>query len=694
MKVRGLFQACISTFAGVFLLAAAAIAVDDWQQYQTNLRAKALTEAVGATARVSELFALERGSTNAALIAANALDDGAQARLNTQMQATMAALEASLAAVDAAPRTLAEGASDKLTAVKTAIESLRQRAAANLSRPKAERDAATLSQYVSQSVAVLDQLSQPLDILERGVKKASPEVAPFVAMARLNMDIRSIAGNKGVAFTQIVSTNALPTDKAATALSETQGRLKEAWRQLDVQIATAGNPELLAKAMADANRLYLQDSERLYGTVVTNIATTGASALNIGEFRTQQTVMLQEILKVRDAAIAQAVAIADAGAAEAWHRLTAASVAIIVALVFLAGMTRHFLRRVIDPLVDISVTLSRMAEGVRDIPARYHERSDEIGEIARNVKVLNDGLVGADAMAAQQEGLKKLAAQERQTALANVARAFESSVKGVVEEVGAAAAQMQQDSRAMTGIADESSRRATTVASAAEQASANVQTVAAASEQLTSSIYEIARQVAQASTITAAAVAQSTSTGSIVAGLVESAGRISEVVTLINDIAGRTNLLALNATIEAARAGEAGKGFAVVANEVKILATQTSRATGEIQSQVQAVQEVARQSIAAIEEIASTITDISHISATVASAVEEQLAATQEIARNVEQAARGTEQVSTNIVSVNESATQVGRMAGQVSGASDHLSAQSGMLTTEVDKFLAGIRAG
>jgi methyl-accepting chemotaxis protein len=171
------------------------------------------------------------------------------------------------------------------------------------------------------------------------------------------------------------------------------------------------------------------------------------------------------------------------------------------------------------------------------------------------------------------------------------------------------------------------------------------------------------------------------------------AGRIGEVVTLINDIAGQTNLLALNATIEAARAGEAGKGFAVVAQEVKNLANQTARATGEISAQIGAVQEETRDTVAAIEDIISVIGEISDISTTIASAVEEQGASTREIARNVQQAAQGTQQVNNNIGGVTEAAASTGAASNQVLDSASQLSAQAEAMREEVERFLANVRA-
>jgi len=175
--------------------------------------------------------------------------------------------------------------------------------------------------------------------------------------------------------------------------------------------------------------------------------------------------------------------------------------------------------------------------------------------------------------------------------------------------------------------------------------------------------------------------------------LAEAAQKIGDVVALIIDIADQTNLLALNATIEAARAGDAGKGFAVVASEVKNLANQTAKATDEIGAQIAGVQTSTQEAVSAIEAIVKTISKIDEISSSIASAVEEQGAATQEIARNVEQAAAGTQEVSSNIGGVSQAANDTGAAATQIQSTAEDLSKQSETLRAEVDRFLANVRA-
>ncbi len=175
--------------------------------------------------------------------------------------------------------------------------------------------------------------------------------------------------------------------------------------------------------------------------------------------------------------------------------------------------------------------------------------------------------------------------------------------------------------------------------------------------------------------------------------LSQSAGRIGDVVKLITAVAEQTNLLALNATIEAARAGDAGRGFAVVAQEVKMLAGQTAKATSEISTQIAGMQAATQVSVTAIKEIGSTIGRISEIATAIASAVEEQGAATQEISRNVQQAAKGAGEVASNIVEVSRGAGETGSASSQVLSSAQALSTQGNRLKAELGKFLGNIRS-
>ncbi|KAA5605085.1 chemotaxis protein [Roseospira marina] len=278
-------------------------------------------------------------------------------------------------------------------------------------------------------------------------------------------------------------------------------------------------------------------------------------------------------------------------------------------------------------------------------------------------------------------------------ALKAAASDFEREVFGVVEEVSGSVQTVSTAAQVMIDAANTSARETSDAAQVASRTSENIGAVASAADQLSASIQEISGQMGQATDITDKAVQEAQRTDQLVQGLAEAVGKIGDVVKLINDIASQTNLLALNATIEAARAGDAGKGFAVVASEVKSLANQTSRATDEISGQIAAVQGATRDAVDAIQGIGGTIGNINAISATVASAVEEQRASTREIGRRVDEAAQGGQQVTATIEQVNALAEKTDGTAQELSMAVGTLSTQTALLSKQVGQFLDRIRS-
>ncbi|MFT4277406.1 MAG: MCP four helix bundle domain-containing protein [Rhodopseudomonas sp.] len=325
-----------------------------------------------------------------------------------------------------------------------------------------------------------------------------------------------------------------------------------------------------------------------------------------------------------------------------------------------------------------------------DVP--YRGVRTEIGAMADSLQIFKEALIAKKAAdeAAAHEAEAKIARGQR---VDSATRQFETAIGQIVETVSAASTELEASAGTLTATAGHAEELTTAVAAASEQASANVQSVASATEEMSSSISEISRQVQESARIATDAVDQARKTNDSVGMLSTAAARIGDVVELINTIAGQTNLLALNATIEAARAGDAGRGFAVVAAEVKALAEQTAKATGEIGQQITGIQAATDQSVSAIREIGLTIGRMSEIASTIASAVEEQGAATQEISRNVQQAAHGTQQVSSNITDVQRGATETGMASGQVLSAAKSLSQDSSRLRDEVARFLETVRA-
>ena len=714
LSVNVLLKSAIAALAGVIILVLAFGAWSSWTGLVVANRIAAVTEASGHLFTALHNLRLDRTGSYRDLMGDRQLT-ALNSQVKTVREAEMPALREALVALAAVDLADKEEVVANLRAAVDRLAALHEESTAAMMKPKAERRTGLGQEFLQHTTLMLDMVDGLSSRLSRFVKLQDPFVDQLLGLKQLAWDLRNAGGDASLLISGTLGGRPIPAD--AVRKHETYiVRMETVWEMLQDFAAGLPLPPAYAAAVEKTKaQFFAPEYIELRAKLVKALAAGEKIEFTAEKWLAMSSSRLGTALGIAEVALTTAKDYAVQQRANATRMLSLQIGLLAVAFVLALAMMLVISRRVTSPLMTIQQAMLKLAGGDMTAEASFPGRKDEIGKLASAMQAFKDAMIETDRLRAEQKDAELRAAEEQRLAATReadqrkiaearelagqiaarhkLADDFEAAVGRIIDKVSSASSELEASAGTLTQTADTTLQLAGVVSSASEEASANVGAVASAAEEMTGSVNEIARQVQESSRIASEAVEQADKTDARINELSKAAARIGDVVKLISAVAEQTNLLALNATIEAARAGEAGKGFAVVASEVKLLAAQTAKATDEIGTQIAGMQTATAESVGAIKEIGGTIGRISEIAAAIAAAVEEQGAATGEIARNVQQAARGTSQVADTIADVNRGASATGAASAQVLSSAKSLSQESHQLKSEVEKFLGTVRA-
>ena len=692
LTVSALLKTVILVTSCCVMIGISLDAWSSWGHLQIANRVSVIADTSAYVFKAMHNLRTDRSTTERLLNSDQPMDGDIEKYLRSLRDAEMPAMASALElfpTMDFAQRETLVPEFDRLFKLLTAEQKESWEA---IAKPKAARRPELAKEYMTTTQGLLDTLDRLSGALVGAVNHQDATIDQLLAIKQIAWLLRNTGGEASLIISKGLAAGRI-TPEIQQNYTKFVGGTDIAWNALELTAGGMQLPSALAAAIA-ANKSayfdpqYLALRQRLMTALVagekTELTANQWSPITVGR--------LAGAVGVAEAALDAAKERTATLRSEAQRSLVMQLVLLALAIALAVGAQITVRRRVITPLLNMRDAMLKVASGDLAVDSGYVERRDEIGALAGALETFKQQAVDKLRIEAQEREHNAGAAARQQAIEAHVGE-FEGLVRQTLQQLGEASGQMRTTSSGLSAVSRQTNERVEVAQKASGEASMSVETVAAASEQLSASINDISQQAAHAAGIASRAVGQARDTDGTVQGLAKSASRIGEVVGLINTIAAQTNLLALNATIEAARAGDAGRGFAVVASEVKSLASQTAKATEDISEQIADIQKVAGDAIDAIKGIGSIIGEVNEVATAIATAVQQQGAATQEISRSTQHAALGTKNVSDNITGVKADADAAAAAAEDVKVASKTLEIQSQQLGSQVTQFLGKIRA-
>ena len=693
MRVRALFLLCVSAMASIIIAAAAVFVTQGWNDYKNADKAARLAVAMTALLQATEQMSVSRGPQTAALVADERPSDASLGEVTRARDALAQRLDKARAAIAASDYGERDRAIATLDELGQGLKNIYARLDAACQQPRTGRDQALIKDYVPQMLALNTLLNRIAGGLERSATLAHDSVGNLIEVARLAWDMRDAGGRRASYFTRAVGNNKKLSISDIEDASALTGEIRHAWSRLRAMASEYGKAQPLQVALKNAETNFFGEADKF----IAELTEKGLGGADYGGLSFQDILKrlvgpAQTAVPIRDAAMEQALMVAEEARNAALIRLVAVCSGLLLVLALVVGVVITFDRRVVQQMVAMTSTISRLAEGDRDVEVPARDRRDEIGEIAGALETLRLNAIQAARLESEHRAQHE-AREARAVRIEKLTLAFDAASSAAIHDVSIAGDAMRDDAKICSRLASVTSARASSVAAGAEEASVNVSTIASGAEEMSVAVGSVAQRIEACAGIATEAVREVSNADTRIDDLNQAVERIGTIIKFIQSIADQTNLLALNATIEAARAGDAGRGFAVVATEVKQLATQTAKATEEIASQISSVETETAAVVGAIKTIAQTIARVDAVTSDIAASVTQQRQTTREIAANAQQAALGTKDVSANVGSVSTAMSEAEAAALRMIAKADDLSARSTDLTVRISEFLKNVRA-
>lgn len=694
MKIRHFISAIVIAFSLITIVTCSMLALDAWRKYAEAERTRVFNPINDLLLVAAGQWAVERGATNSAIANAAPVTDAAFKIIQERRAAANRAYDEALRKLKEAPEfPEREKYLSAVTESWSRVQALRAEIDKALKVEKAGRSPMLPSQWFP-TITHLITVSQNLRLqMVRTTFSSTPELITLTSIQYSAWLMSEYAGRERATVGATIAANiAFPTEHLQTLL-QYRGVVESGRMTIQNEMRGKGATREIRAAVDWAEDIFFVDFENVRGRVYS------AGMLGLGypvdppQWIAASTRAIDTLLDIQTAATGAISAfVTNTEAAERIQLLL--QLALLVLSLTMVAISVWAVRvHLVQPLRALSQCMTTMAGGDYAVTIPCEEQHNEIGEMAQAVGIFKKAGLENARLRAEQEQTRQQAEAQRRAFVTETASRFETRIGEALVLLANSAGDLQAAAGSMSSTAAKTSQRAVTVASGAEEMSQGVQAVAASSEELSTAIDEVNRLIARSAEKARDAATNVRRTQEHGRVLSEAVMRIGAVTELIQNVARQTNLLALNAAIEAARAGELGRGFTVVAAEVKELATQTSEATEEISGQIEAMLNATGVVITAIEAVGKVIGEVDEMASAISLSIEEQTAATGEIARSVAGAAGGVSNVSQHISEVGDDAQTTGVVAGRVLSAATVLSEQAQAMQRDVETFIAQMRA-